>query len=321
MTGDLRQANFLRAPSTSDPPTSAGSRRARVAVAVADWLARRTLRTQYRIGGWLGRLALLSPGLRRRLRENLAIAGYAGRVSLLAVGANLGRMAIETLALWRTPVALAQSRLIEVQGWDEVRAARKAGQGVIFLTPHLGTFEYPALLIGAEMSVTVMYRPPREAWADQLMREGRTRQQTRAVPADLSGVRAMLGALRRGEAIGILPDQVPDADRGGDGVWAPFFGRPAYTMTLVPTLAARTGARVFMVSTIRLRPRADQRAGFRVHFDPVDGLTAPPEDAARVLNAAVERAIAYAPEQYLWSYNRYKVPRGAPEPPTGEAWR
>ncbi|MFN3629185.1 MAG: lysophospholipid acyltransferase family protein [Casimicrobiaceae bacterium] len=312
----------MRAPSTSDPPTRAVSLRARVAVAVADWLARRPLATQYRIGGWLGRLALLfSSGLRRRLRENLAIAGYDGRVSLLAVGANLGRMAIETLALWRTPTELAQSRLLEVYGWDQVRAARKSGQGVIFLTPHLGTFEYAALMIGAELPFTVMYRPPREAWADPLMREGRTRQQMRAVPADFSGVRAMLGALRRGEAIGILPDQVPDADRGGEGVWAPFFGRPAYTMTLVPTLAARTGARVFMVSTIRLRPGANCRAGFRVHFDPVEGLTAPPGDAARMLNAAVERAIAYAPEQYLWSYNRYKVPRGAPEPPTGRPIR
>jgi len=284
-----------------------------LAVRAADWLARRSLGFQYRLGGWLGRAVLLSPGMRRRLRENLAIAGYGGRVSLLAVAANLGRMAIETLALWRTPDALARSRLLEVEGWDLVRTASRERRGVILLTPHLGSFEYPSLLVGCELALTVMYRPPRQAWADALMRAGRTRGQMRVVPADLSGIRAMLAALRRGEAIGLLPDQVPDADRGGDGRWAPFFGRPAYTMTLAQTLAARTGAAVFMATTVRL-PRG---AGYRVHFAPVEGLTAEPDAAARALNRAVEGAVARAPEQYLWSYNRYKSPRGAPPPFTG----
>ncbi len=288
--------------------------RASLATLLADWLAHRSLAFQYRLGGLLGRLILLSRGMRRRLREQLHLSGYAGRVSPQAVAAHLGRMAIETLALWRTDEHEAVARVIAVEGWDRVLSAQGAGQGLIFLTPHLASFEYAGFWIGAQMPLTVMYRPPREAWADSLMRSGRARLGIRPVPADLAGVRAMLLALRRGEAIGILPDQVPATELGAEGVWAPFYGRPALTMTLVPALAAKTQAAVFMVITRRL----PDGVGFELVFEPVHGLGEghiPLEQRAALLNLAVERAIAHAPEQYLWSYNRYKVPRGAPSLP------
>ncbi|MCS6997061.1 MAG: lysophospholipid acyltransferase family protein [Casimicrobiaceae bacterium] len=281
--------------------------RTRLAFALADALARRSLVFQYRLGGWLGRLALFaSHRLRQRLSENLARAGYATRVSPSAVAANLGRMAIETLALWRTPDTVALSRVIEVTGWDEVREARRCSRGIVFLTPHLATFEYAACFVAHEMPLTVMYRPPKLRWAEPLMRAGRTRMGMRAVPADLSGVRAMYAALKRGEAIGILPDQVPDVARGAEGVWAPFFGQPALTMTLAQTLAQRTDAAVFMVSTRRFKGGR----GFALDFAPVEMSAKAPQEAARLLNGAIERAVATAPEQYLWSYNRFKIPSG-----------
>lgn len=127
----------------------------------------------------------------------------------------------------------------------------------------------------------------------------------------MSGIRAMLKALRRGEAIGLLPDQVPDTQRGGEGVWAPLYGRPAYTMTLVHKLARITGALVVMLSCVRL----PDGAGFRLVFTPLDAFPEHAQDAARALNLAVEASIALAPDQYLWSYNRYKVPAGAGAPP------
>ena len=282
----------------------------RIASALAGWLARRPLATQSRLGGALGRLMLLSGGMRNRLRTYLAQAGYGDQVTLTQAAAGIGRMAVETAGLWRTPDAVVLARLKVVDGWDAVLAAHEAKRGVIFLTPHMATFEIASLFIGSQMPLTVMFRPPRVAWAGPMMRAGRDRMQIKSEPAEMSGIRAMLKALRRGDAIGLLPDQVPDPGKGGEGVWAPFFGRPAYTMTLVQKLAKTTGALVVMVGCVRLR----DAAGYRIVFTPLAPFSDDVVTAAGELNAAVEAAIAIAPEQFLWSYNRYKAHAGAGAP-------
>ncbi len=282
----------------------------RIASALAGWLAWRPLATQSRLGGALGRLMLLSGGMRNRLRTYLAQAGYGGRITLTQAAAGIGRMAVETAGLWRTPDAVVLARLKVVDGWDAVLAAHEAKRGVIFLTPHMATFEIASLFIGSQMPLTVMFRPPRVAWAGPMMRAGRDRMQIKSEPAEMSGIRAMLKALRRGDAIGLLPDQVPDPGKGGEGVWAPFFGRPAYTMTLVQKLAKTTGALVVMVGCVRLR----DAAGYRIVFTPLAPFSDDVVTAAGELNAAVEAAIAIAPEQFLWSYNRYKAHAGAGAP-------
>ncbi len=259
----------------------------------------------------LGRLMLLSGGMRSRLRENLGQAGYADQVSLRQAAMGIGRMAVETAGLWRTPDAVVLDRVKIVDRWDAVLAAKDQGRGIIFLTPHLGTFEIASLVIGSQMPLTAMFRAPRVAWAAPMMRAGRDRMQIRSQPAEMSGIRAMLKALRRGEAIGLLPDQVPDPGRGGEGAWAVFFGRFAYTITLVQKFAKTTQALVVMVACVRL-PEAQ---GYRLAFTPLQPFSTDPEAAARELNAAVEAAIALAPDQYLWSYNRYKVPPGSTPSP------
>ena len=278
----------------------------RIASALATWLGGRSLATQAKIGAALGRLMLLSGGMRNRLRENLTQAGYADRVTLLQAATGIGQMATETAGLWRTPDDVLLARVKIVAGWDAVLAARDAGRGVIFLTPHLGTFEIVSLFLGSQMPITVMFRPPRVAWAEPMMRAGRDRMQIRSEPAEMSGIRAMLKALRRGETVGLLPDQVPDAGKGGDNAWADFFGRPAYTMTLAQKLAKATGALVMMVACVRL----PAGVGYRLVFTPLRTFSDDAEMSARQLNAAVEAAIALAADQYLWSYNRYKVPPG-----------
>jgi Kdo2-lipid IVA lauroyltransferase/acyltransferase len=268
---------------------------------LAAWLARQPLARQARIGAWLGRKMLWSSGMRNRLTDNLTTARLIGRVSLKQAAEAAGKLAIETVALWRTPDEVALSRVRATQGWDTVNELRDAGRGVIFLTPHLATFEIASLYIGAQMPMTVMFRPPRETWAEPMMRAGRDRLNIKSVPADISGIRAMLKALRRGEPIGLLPDQVPTR---GDGAWAPFFGRPAYTMTLVQKFARTTKSAVVMVACKRLR----NGAGYELRFEVLPTFSEAPEVAAAELNAAVERAIEFAPTQYLWTYNRYKVP-------------
>jgi KDO2-lipid IV(A) lauroyltransferase len=282
----------------------------RIALGLATWLARRSLATQARIGATLGRAMLFSGGMRNRLRGYLAQAGYADQVSLSQAAVGIGRMAVETAGLWRSPDALILSRVKIVEGWDEVIAARDAGRGVIFLSSHMATFEIASLFMGSQVPITVMFRPPRLQWAEPMMRAGRDRLQIRSEPAELSGIRAMLKALRRGETVGLLPDQVPDPNRGGEGVWANFFGRPAYTMTLAQKLSKTTSALVVMIACVRL-PHA---AGYRLVFTPLAPFSEHAETAARELNAAVEAAIALAPDQYLWSYNRYKVPAGVVQP-------
>ena len=253
---------------------------------------------------------LLSGGMRNRLRENLKLAGYTDKVSLRQAVTGIGRMAIETAGLWRTPDAAVLQRVKIIDGWDAVLAAKDQGRGIIFLTPHLGTFEIASLFIGSQMPLTAMFRAPRVAWAEPMMRAGRDRLQIRSEPAEMSGIRAMLKAMRRGEAIGLLPDQVPDPGRGGEGAWAIFFGRPAYTITLVQKLAKTTKALVVMVASVRL-PNAQ---GYRLTFMPLAPFSEDAGAAARELNAAVEAAIELAPDQYLWSYNRYKVPGGMNAP-------
>ena len=161
--------------------------------------------------------------------------------------------------------------------------------------------------------ITVLYRPARQAWLRALMEGARARPGVATAPASLAGVRQLIRALRRGEAVGLLPDQVPPA---GMGVWAPFFGKPAYTMTLAARLVQQTGAVALLVWGERL-PRG---AGYAVRFSAFDeALPADPSaqaESAAVINRAMERLILRRPQQYLWGYNRYKQPRA---PASGEA--
>jgi KDO2-lipid IV(A) lauroyltransferase len=188
-------------------------------------------------------------------------------------------------------------------GQEHFDAAQQEGRSVIYLTPHLGCFELAGLYCAQHRPITILYRQPRLAWLEEVMCRGRARGKAKLAKADLSGVRLMYKALKRGEAIGLLPDQVPS---GGEGVWANFFGRPAYTMTLVGRLAEASDALVLMVSAER------RKKGYAMRFDPVALDYAKP--IAEQINKALEKTIRACPEQYLWSYNRYKVPGGVALP-------
>jgi KDO2-lipid IV(A) lauroyltransferase len=157
------------------------------------------------------------------------------------------------------------------------------------------------------MPITVLYRPPKLKWLEPLMRAGRSRGYGKLAPTTLGGVRQLLRALRAGEAVGLLPDQVPG---NGEGLWAEFFGRQAYTMTLVGKLQRATGCAVILAFARRLPGGRGFRLELRAVPDDLSGTA-----GARRLNAALEALIRGCPEQYLWSYNRFKVPAGAEPPP------
>ncbi|TWO70472.1 lysophospholipid acyltransferase family protein [Caenimonas sedimenti] len=248
--------------------------------------------------GWLAFLA--SPTYRRRFLANAAQAGYAWREVRSAV-AEAGKLLGEVPRLW-----FGYTPPVRWEGEERILAARALGRGVVCLTPHLGCFEVTAQAFGARFGhITVLYRPARKAWLRELVDTARNRPNLSAAPATLPGVRQMLKALRAGEAIGLLPDQVPPH---GLGVWAPFFGSPAYTMTLAGRLAQQTGAPLLLFWGERL-PRGQ---GYCIHVrDWVGEQPVDPAAAARQLNENMEALVRECPGQYLWGYARYKQPREA----------
>jgi len=254
--------------------------------------------------GWLVYFA--SPTYRRNLRENMARAGYHDAAIRRAAISAAGELVAEIPAIWFRPRDALLPLVRQIHGEAYVDAARAAGKGIVFLTAHLGCFEITAQLAGAHMPITVLYRAPKQAFLQPLIDGGRAQHNVRLAPANVSGVRELIAALKRGEAVGILPDQVPSR---GEGEWAELFGHPAYTMTLAARLAARADA----VTLLAFGERLPRGAGYVVHVWPMPERQAD-ESPGRWLNRAVEELIRAKPAQYLWGYNRYKVPRGAVRP-------
>ena len=253
----------------------------------------------HNLGVLLGWLAFLgSPTYRRRFLSNAAQAGY-GFATVRRAVAEAGKLLAETPRLW-----FGSMPRIHWEGAELVEAARAAGRGIVFLTPHLGCFEITAQAYAARFGpITVLYRPARKAWLRDLVDTSRTRPNLAAAPTTLAGVRQMLRALRAGEAVGLLPDQVPPQ---GLGAWAPFFGKDAYTMTLPARLVQQTGA----VLLLAVGERLGHGRGYCVRFLPWEGeLDAEVQPAAAQVNAQMERLVRAWPSQYLWGYARYKQPR------------
>lgn len=270
-------------------------------------LARLPLRALQAIGAAAGRLAFhLAPGMRARLRENLRRAGYDDPSLARRAIAEIGKTLFEMPWVWMRGTDRVVALVRGVEGREHVDAAQARGRGILYLTPHLGAFEVAAHFAAAHAPITVMYRPPRQAVFEPIVRAGRERGRVRLVRADRQGVFALLRALRQREWVGVLPDQVPSR---GEGEWADFFGAPAYTMALAPRLEQSTGAAVIVAFCERL-PNGE---GYRMHLAPYPDAE-PGESPTRRLNRALEALIRRCPEQYLWSYNRYKVPANVAPP-------
>jgi len=272
------------------------------------------LRTLHALGAASARLAFaLSARDRRRLDENLRRAGYADPAIRRAAIAEAGKTLLEMPWLWNRPQEEVVKLVRSVEGEACVRQAQADGKGIIYLTPHLGCFEVAVQFAAAHAPITAMYRPPKQSVLEPLIRAGRARGSVRLATADARGVFALLRALRNGEWVGILPDQVPSK---GEGQWAQFFGYPAYTMTLALRLQRSTGAALVLAFCERL-PHGD---GYRIHLEPLSAAE-PGESEGRHINRGIEALIRKCPQQYLWSYNRYKVPAGVAPPdeerPTG----
>jgi len=274
------------------------------------------LRALHALGAFGGHLLYrMSAKYRRHLQRNLGLAYPAGVPPGLEVEAakSAGRMMFEIPFLWQRPLPQVLEAIREVVGWAQLEATWASGNGVLIITPHLGCWEAVPLLFGTRAPMTFMFRPPRQPWLHEIVEKGRIRPNLSPVPADSSGVRLLMRALKRGETVGILPDQVPG---GGQGTWSPFFGRPAYTMTLAARLSEMKGVTPFVAYGERL----PHGRGFRLHFvAPAVPLAGDLQQRVDAINASIEQVIRQHPDQYLWGYKRYRVPDGVerPAPATG----
>jgi Kdo2-lipid IVA lauroyltransferase/acyltransferase len=283
------------------------------------------------LGGALGWLVwACSRGYRAQFRANVAQAGLPFEAARPAI-AETGRFVGELPKLWMRPQTESCMGNVQVEGHALAVQAFTRGKGVVFFGAHAGSFELGSQAL-AELygPVTAMYRPARKAWLARLEGIARSRPNLAMVPADVRGIRAMHRTLKANQAVALLMDQVPPE---GLGVWAPFFGKPAYTMTLVARLALQNGAALLPVSCERLPHaqgyrlriwapvevigRADVAAQKAGEGRPAGGVETDKDRllaAVTRLNQAVEAIVLSQPDQYLWAYARYKTPRRDPAP-------
>jgi Kdo2-lipid IVA lauroyltransferase/acyltransferase len=268
------------------------------------------------MGGPLGWLVWgLSPRYRQQFRANISQAGLSFVDARPAI-AEAGRFVAELPRLWLGGKGQSCLSNVTVEGHALTVQAFAKGKGVIFFCSHSGGFELaPQAFAELYGPITAIYRPARKAWLARLEAIARDRPDLTVLPADLRGIRLMHRALKANQGVAMLIDQVPPE---GMGVWAPFFGRPAYTVTLGTRLALQTGAALIPVTCERL-PRG---RGYVLKFWPeVEGLpgvdgNAKPDivQAATRMNQMLETMILSQPGQYLWGYSRYKTPRQVASP-------
>ncbi|HYW56075.1 MAG TPA: lysophospholipid acyltransferase family protein [Polaromonas sp.] len=266
------------------------------------------LRVLHAVGAGLGWLVwAASPTYRAQFRANVAQAGFPFETARPAIG-EAGRFVGELPKLWMRPPDESCLGNVQIEGRDIASQAFNLGKGVIFFGPHCGSFELgPQALAELYGPITAIYRPARKPWLARLELLARSRPGFTVVPASLSSIRLMLKALKNNQAVALLTDQVPPE---GQGVWAPFFGKPAYTMTLAARLALQSGATLLPVSCERL-PRG--RGYFLKIWPAVEGVQPSGQadllDAVTRINRAIEAIVLSQPGQYLWGYARYKTPR------------
>lgn len=258
------------------------------------------------LGAVLGRLALLfNIDMVRVTRRNIAYClGHLTppqqerlvRASVL----ETARLAVESTVIWRCDRDSLNPLIKAVHGREHVEAAQAAGRGVIILAPHLGNWEVLGRYLDQLGKTTLMFQPQKLPKVSDYIKAGRGRFGATLVATDRRGLAQMVAALRKGGLSGVLPDQTPKEENSG--LMAPFFNRPAFTMTLVCKLIQNTGCSAVFGYAKRVT------GGFEIYFNPAPaGLFSEDlAEAVAALNQGVSEAVLQVPEQYQWEYKRFK---------------
>ncbi len=258
------------------------------------------------VGGFFGGLSYdVLPKYRKKILNNLERIGLAkelGRES----SRHTGMLSLETAWIWgRSNKEIAEAVEFDPAGLEKFRSFLAEGRSIILMTPHIGGFEaipvaiYEAALKPAGKTLSILYREPKNRLIRPFVKRSRCREGMDPSPADLSGVRKIVRAMRSGGVLGCLPDQVPGR---GEGVWADFFGRKAFTMTFPMKMAKQFNAVCVVMTSVRRK-----EGGWKIYTDVMpEAATGDALVDAENMNHAIERAVRKFPEQYLWNYNRYK---------------
>jgi len=275
--------------------------RERMLLATCAFVASLRAPTRLALGDRLGDLLRWLPTRAQRVtRRNLKIVAPQLPLDFRAVMQAHGRGILDTLKIWGSEPAKLLNEIEQIDGAEHLSQAIAAGRGVLIAAPHLGAFELLNLYLKSHGTLSILYKPPKQAWLEPFLNAQRARSGAHPIPASASGVRNLLKALKRGEMVGILPDQQPKL---GDGEFAPFFGVDAFTMTLFCRLARASGARVLFGFAER------SASSYRIHIRPAAAALSSEElaQAVAALNADVEALVRCAPLQYQWSYKRYSI--------------
>ncbi len=202
--------------------------------------------------------------------------------------------------VWHDPKHRCKKLICAVHGEEIIQHAQQNNKGVLLLAPHYGNWELLNVYLGSRYKFTCLYDPPRLQGLGAAIKTGRERTGSRLLPANISGIRALMRALHNGEMVGILPDQVP-----ATGAWSmtEFFGNPALTMTLPCKMAKRVNTEV--VLGVAKRQRDSRR--FELSFSRVDLVDN--HDCPEVINSTIEKLVLTDLSQYQWEYKRFKIPR------------
>jgi len=269
--------------------------------------ARLPLRINHLLGSLLGQLLMLTNSKQLRIaRRNLqrcfpALNNEQQQNLLRRNMQETAKTLFESGPVWLADKTNFFNMVQEVHGEQHLQQALAKGNGVILACPHLGNWEVVNLYCSARHALTSLYRPPRLQAIDDLIRKARERFGAKLVPTNAKGVRGLFQALANNELVMVLPDQDP-RDKGG--LFAPFFGIQANTMTLLSRLSQKSNAEVLCCYAERL-PRG---RGFAIHFLPADAELYAKDinTSVTALNRMVEQSIRQIAEQYQWGYKRFR---------------
>ena len=234
----------------------------------------------------------------KHINQSKIVTGKIAIKSLIISNAmHIGMALMESFSIWSASKSRIKRLVVRTKNWDLIEILKSNNKGIIFLTPHVGSFEISAQYYGLFSPIKVMYKPTSTKWINQLIYHGRNKNLVTPVNIELGGMKQILKALKNGEAVGILPDQVPPE---GHGEWSNFFNQKVYTMTLVQKLHTLTKAPIIFAIGRRLK----MGSGFEIElFEFKDSVT------TKKIDEYIETIVKTSPEQYLWNYRRYKLPK------------
>ncbi|MEO5359483.1 MAG: hypothetical protein H7843_03425 [Nitrospirota bacterium] len=274
-------------------------------------------RAMHAISAFLGLLLFVFVPKRRRIAvENITLA--FPQMSKKEVQETAGRSAASFFLTFMEGIkyqALLRAndyiRLIK-ESYPELEAlflkakdAHEKAGGCIFVTPHIGNWEFlPYVSSAVGIPLVVVVRPLDNPYLEKLIYANRA-ESGQLFIAKTNAMFTLQETLRKGKSIGMLPDQST-----AKGVSIQYFGRTA-TATPIPAMLAALYKRPIVVIACCRRLKEGGFTGYV--SDPIFPAAGYESEKAEIIRLTQETArvmeeiIKQFPGQYLWMHNRWKT--------------